>query len=63
MTITVAAAGDIVGLKSIAAYYSGLDIDTKVTKKEAEEGLQQVLAGEFRMKRNSYMSQDQINSV
>ncbi|KEH42148.1 protein fluG [Medicago truncatula] len=37
-------ADEIVGLKSIAAYYFGLDINTKVTKKEAEEGLQQVLA-------------------
>ncbi|XP_058747211.1 protein fluG-like [Vicia villosa] len=37
-------AGEIVGLKSIAAYYFGLDINTNVTKKEAEEALQQVLA-------------------
>nr|XP_004497994.1 protein fluG-like [Cicer arietinum] len=37
-------AGEIVGLKSIAAYYFGLEINTNVTKKEAEEGLQQVLA-------------------
>jgi len=44
MIVTVA--DEIVGLKSIAAYYFGLDINTKVTKKEAEEGLQQVLAGE-----------------
>ncbi|KAL5081800.1 hypothetical protein RYX36_010221 [Vicia faba] len=35
-------AGEIVGLKSIAAYYFGLDINTNVTKMEAEEALQQV---------------------
>lgn len=43
MDVTVA--GEIVGLKSIAAYYFGLDININVTKKEAEEALQQVLAG------------------
>ncbi|CAI8605429.1 unnamed protein product [Vicia faba] len=37
-------AGEIVGLKSIAAYYFGLDINTNVTKMEAEEALQQVLS-------------------
>ncbi|KAI5395731.1 hypothetical protein KIW84_062060 [Lathyrus oleraceus] len=42
MDVTVA--GEIVGLKSIAAYYFGLDININVTKKEAEEALQQVLA-------------------
>ncbi|KAA8516596.1 hypothetical protein F0562_016898 [Nyssa sinensis] len=36
-------ADKIVGLKSIAAYRSGLDINTNVTKKEAEEGLVEVL--------------------
>ncbi|KAF7818658.1 protein fluG [Senna tora] len=35
--------GEIFGLKSIAAYRSGLEINTKVTKKDAEEGLTQVL--------------------
>ncbi|KAL5056743.1 hypothetical protein RYX36_028347 [Vicia faba] len=40
MNVTVA--GEIVGLKSIAAYYFGLDINTNVTKMEAEEALQQV---------------------
>ncbi|PNX98172.1 nodulin 6 [Trifolium pratense] len=42
MTVTVS--GEVVGLKSIAAYYFGLDINTNVTKQEAEEALQQVLA-------------------
>ncbi|XP_027363467.1 protein fluG [Abrus precatorius] len=36
-------AGEIFGLKSIAAYRSGLEINTNVTKKDAEEGLRQVL--------------------
>ncbi|XP_020210637.1 protein fluG [Cajanus cajan] len=36
-------AGEIFGLKSIAAYRSGLEINTKVTKQDAEEGLRQVL--------------------
>jgi predicted TIM-barrel fold metal-dependent hydrolase len=36
-------AGEIYGLKSIAAYRSGLEIKTNVTKIEAEEGLTQVL--------------------
>ncbi|CAL5207301.1 unnamed protein product [Lathyrus oleraceus] len=36
-------AGEIFGLKSIAAYRSGLEINTNVTKQEAEEGLTQVL--------------------
>ncbi|KAG4996245.1 hypothetical protein JHK84_027294 [Glycine max] len=34
---------EIFGLKSIAAYRSGLEINTNVTKKDAEEGLRQVL--------------------
>ncbi|XP_019433703.1 PREDICTED: protein fluG-like isoform X1 [Lupinus angustifolius] len=38
------AAGEIYGFKSIAAYYSGLEINTNVTKNDAEEGLTQVLA-------------------
>ncbi|XP_020205025.1 protein fluG [Cajanus cajan] len=36
-------AGEIFGLKSIAAYHSGLEINTNVTKQDAEEGLRQVL--------------------
>ncbi|CAI8602514.1 unnamed protein product [Vicia faba] len=36
-------AGEIFGLKSIAAYRSGLEINTNVTKQEAEEGLTEVL--------------------
>ncbi|OIV89169.1 hypothetical protein TanjilG_25690 [Lupinus angustifolius] len=36
---------EIYGFKSIAAYYSGLEINTNVTKKDAEEALTQVLAG------------------
>uniref|UniRef100_A0A2C9VE05 GS catalytic domain-containing protein n=1 Tax=Manihot esculenta TaxID=3983 RepID=A0A2C9VE05_MANES len=36
-------ANKIVGLKSIAAYLSGLEINTNVTKKDAEEGLAEVL--------------------
>ncbi|RDX78982.1 fluG, partial [Mucuna pruriens] len=37
----VTVAGEIFGLKSIAAYRSGLEINTNVTKKDAEEGLRQ----------------------
>lgn len=33
----------VVGLKSIAAYRSGLEINTNITRKEAEEGLAEVL--------------------
>ncbi|KAL2323451.1 hypothetical protein Fmac_027830 [Flemingia macrophylla] len=40
---TVTVAGEIFGLKSIAAYRSGLEINTNVTKHDAEEGLRQVL--------------------
>ncbi|KAI4349084.1 hypothetical protein L6164_009723 [Bauhinia variegata] len=36
-------AGEIYGLKSIAAYRSGLEINPYVTKKDAEEGLKEVL--------------------
>lgn len=42
-------AGEIVGLKSIAAYRSGLDINTHVTEKEAEEGLTEVLRGKCQL--------------
>ncbi|KAI9153547.1 hypothetical protein LWI28_012944 [Acer negundo] len=38
-------ADKIVGLKSIAAYRSGLEINTNVTKEDAEEGLAEVLLG------------------
>jgi hypothetical protein len=38
-------ANKIVGLKSIAAYRSGLDIDTCVSKTDAEDGLRKELAG------------------
>lgn len=40
---SITVSGEVVGLKSIAAYYFGLDINTNVTKQEAEEALQQVL--------------------
>ena len=42
----VTVAGEIVAFKSIAAYYGGLNINTNVTKKDAEEGLTQVLTGQ-----------------
>ncbi|KAJ6746740.1 hypothetical protein OIU74_029245 [Salix koriyanagi] len=38
-------ADKIVGLKSIAAYRSGLEINTNVATKDAEEGLSEVLRG------------------
>ncbi|KAM0896245.1 hypothetical protein ACQ4PT_023321 [Festuca glaucescens] len=38
-------ANKIVGLKSIAAYRSGLDIDPSVSKTDAEDGLRKELAG------------------
>ncbi|XP_020245985.1 subtilisin-like protease SBT4.3 isoform X2 [Asparagus officinalis] len=38
-------AGKIVAMKCIAAYRSGLDIDTNVSKKAAEEGLLEDLHG------------------
>lgn len=43
----VTLADKVVGLKSIAAYRSGLEINTNVTLKEAEEGLSDVLRGEY----------------
>ncbi|XP_052731004.1 protein fluG [Vigna angularis] len=36
-------AGEIFGLKSVAAYRSGLEINTNVTNNDAEEGLRQTL--------------------
>lgn len=39
--------GEIFGLKSIAAYRSGLEINTNVSRREAEEGLAEVLQGEY----------------
>ncbi|WVY99047.1 hypothetical protein V8G54_031198 [Vigna mungo] len=39
----VTVAGEIFGLKSIAAYRSGLEINTNVTNNDAEEGLRQTL--------------------
>ncbi|KAK7267800.1 hypothetical protein RIF29_20479 [Crotalaria pallida] len=44
LEVTVTVAGEIYGFKSVAAYYCGLEINTNVTKKDAEEGLAQVLA-------------------
>ncbi|GAB4847980.1 hypothetical protein Ancab_039400 [Ancistrocladus abbreviatus] len=38
-------AHSLVGLKSIAAFRSGLEIDTNVSEKDAEEGLGEVLSG------------------
>lgn len=38
-------ADKIVGFKSIAAYRSGLEINTNVSEKDAEEGLNDVLQG------------------
>lgn len=38
-------ADKIVGFKSIAAYRSGLEINTNVSEKDAEEGLNEVLRG------------------
>lgn len=35
----------VVGLKSIAAYRGGLEIDPYVSKQEAENGLSEVLSG------------------
>jgi hypothetical protein len=36
-------------LKSIAAYRSGLEINTNVTQKDAEEGLSKILSGKYSM--------------
>lgn len=46
LSIRLTVAGEIYGLKSIAAYRSGLEINTNVTRQDAEEGLGQVLLGE-----------------
>jgi hypothetical protein len=46
LSIRLTDAGEIYGLKSIAAYRSGLEINTNVTRQDAEEGLGQVLLGE-----------------
>ncbi|WVY99050.1 hypothetical protein V8G54_031201 [Vigna mungo] len=43
LSITVTVAKEIIALKSIVAYYGGLEINLKVTKTEAEESLRQVL--------------------
>ncbi|KAK7345484.1 hypothetical protein VNO77_16088 [Canavalia gladiata] len=40
--ITVTVAGEVYALKTIAAYYSGLQINTNLTDHEAEEGLREV---------------------
>ena len=42
---SITVADKIVGLKSIAAYRSGLEINTNVATKDAEEGLSEVLRG------------------
>jgi len=47
LSIAVTVAGEIFGLKSIAAYRSGLEINTNVTNNDAEEGLRQTLIGEY----------------
>lgn len=43
MIITVA--GEIYGLKSVAAYRSGLNINTNISEIEAEEGLRHTIDG------------------
>ncbi|KOM34807.1 hypothetical protein LR48_Vigan02g095700 [Vigna angularis] len=43
ISITVIVAKEIIALKSIVAYYGGVEINLKVTKTEAEESLRQVL--------------------
>ncbi|CAI0469343.1 unnamed protein product [Linum tenue] len=43
-SFTATVAKEILGLKSIAAYRSGLDINPKVTSKDAEEGLAEALS-------------------
>ncbi|XP_073112233.1 protein fluG isoform X2 [Elaeis guineensis] len=50
-------ANDIVAMKSIAAYRSGLQIDTKVTKRAAEEGLLEDLnaGGPVRIKNKNFI--------
>ena len=44
--ICVTVANQIFGLKSISAYRSGLEINTNATRKDAEEGLSEILSGE-----------------
>ena len=46
-TFIITVAGDIFGLKSIAAYRSGLEINTNVSERDAEEGLIETLQGEY----------------
>ena len=46
LIICVTVANQIFGLKSIAAYRSGLEINTNATRKDAEEGLSEILSGE-----------------
>ena len=45
----VTVAGEIYGLKSIAAYRSGLEINANVSTKDAEGGLAEVLSGQYSM--------------
>lgn len=47
LIISITAANQIYSLKSIAAYRSGLEINTNVTKIDAEEGLSEILIGEY----------------
>lgn len=49
LNIFATVADGIVGLKSIAAYRSGLEINPNVTNEDAEEGLSVVLRGWYRM--------------
>ncbi|CAJ1968861.1 unnamed protein product [Sphenostylis stenocarpa] len=50
LSITVTVAKEIYALKSIVAYYGGLEINLNVTKTDAEESLRQVLInGEFEL--------------
>lgn len=49
LIICVTVANQIFGFKSIAAYRSGLEINTNVTRKDAEEGLSEILSGECSM--------------
>ncbi|XP_057427547.1 protein fluG-like [Lotus japonicus] len=39
--------GEIYSLKSVVAYYAGLQINTNVTEEDAEEGLRQVLSAQM----------------
>jgi len=47
LTTSVTLVPEIVALKTIAAYRSGLDIDTYVSKEVAENGLVEVLRGKM----------------